>query len=269
MTIIETGSATESPSEDDRGRRRLLVFLKISSLVLLVVALIGTAYTELSTSFPGGPSQGGVLRAEAFYLALVAVPAIWLLILDSLPSTRPNGGRGPSISGAVIGLTCLALGLFFIGPFLFRATSGEIRSAIARSQPPTAAETAYTPEELEAAAEEFVADAAALVGATAVSRPGLATFGDSCRISNLDPGMSFRSTGYLFSTAVGEEDILSTLAATWEAAGYTTESYRRGPDIERPVVRAVGGIMTTADATIVGADDYNLVITFETVCVVE
>ena len=269
MTIIETGSATESPSETNRGRRRLLMFLKISTVLLLVGALIGTAYTELSTSFPGGPSREAVLRAEAVYLALVAVPSIWLLILAIRPVTRANGSRGPSASGIVIGAVCLALGLLFIGPPLLLASTGEIRDAIMRTQQPTAAETAYTPAELAAAADSFVADAAAEVGATAYSRPGLTTDEESCRVSNLDPGVSYRSTGYLFTTSADEEDILSTLAATWESDGYTTESYPRGPDIERPFVRAVGGIMTTAEATIVGADDYNLVISFETVCVVE
>ena len=273
MTTPPRDTDTRETDSADNTRR---VIRKASVLSLFAVlgGVIGTLVAYLSYDIRR-IELGTLVLILSVLLVLVCAAPVRLLVLGRR-HRHLEATRKAALSATVWGVIFLVLGVLAVLPTLAGTAGWLIEDAAARSRPPTAAESEFTPAELRAQAETMITDLAAVADATpsrvpsGTDPPGLRS--EPCVLSNLGPGVIISSSGYRFSTPGESVAALDAVEAYWREAGY--EPRRSGGDrtvdLIHPQVRVFGGAIERMVVYAPNDITYNtLIIDYESVCVAE
>jgi hypothetical protein len=284
-TTAEMFAATDADFELDPAARMIraqIRTLKAVSFIALVVGSIGMLAAVIAEdSFDIG--RNDLLLISIALFIIVTVPPTVLLVLGRRHKRR-EATRGSAISATVAGVICLLLGLITVGPTLVGTATAEIRDAIARTRPVTAAETAYSPADLAVEYQELVDTAAAAGGGVPKAGSDPLVRDHLCQLGNLDNGRSLSGTNF-YLTALSADDALDAIEAAWNETGYSTQRYAEGEypvddyedpdylDHDDPMVTTEGGPFTWASAYVFDGYDaegqLRLYVDYETICVAE
>jgi hypothetical protein len=277
----EPAPAPDSTSDETaRAVRSHIVTWNTLAFVALLGGAVGMFAAVLAANdFDIGRSE--LLWISVTLFIIVTAPPIRLLVLGSR-HRRLESTRSIATSATVWGIICLFFGLLAVGPTLVTTATAEIRDAIARTRPLTAAETAYSPADL---ADEYqhLVDSAAAAGGGVPKVGSEPRFRDNlCELGNLDYGRSLSGTNY-YLTALSADEALDAIEALWTEDGYDTQRYAEGEypitdyedpdylDHDDPMVIIDGGPFTWASAYVYDGYDaegfLRLYVDYETICV--
>jgi hypothetical protein len=221
-------------------------------LTLLAVTPVG-GILSLGVTFVGYLANQIDSEATFFIycvaVLLCAVPALWLVIATIRLGRVTLQRRGLKVSAVVVAGVFLAVGGLVTGPLIADPIGDALDLAIDRSAPPTEAELAYTPSELEQTVEQTITEALAGIPQTH-DEPFIHE--SSCLLSNRTDG-SYYSGRVLVNLDVDSsarwEEAKQPIVANWERMGFLAEpagdgtnylSTSGGP-LERMSLREVGG----------------------------
>ena len=218
----------------------LLVLTPVGGFLSLAVWFVGNIADQID-------SEASVL----FYFVAVllsVVPALWLIVATISLSRITQQRKGIKISALVMAAACLTLCGVVTGPLIADPIGDAIDLAIEQSEPPTEAELAYTPSELERAVEETVAGSLADIP-QAHDEPAI--YADACRLSNRTNGVVYTSTVRIkldIQSLTRWDEARDPIADNWARMGFTIKpmSYptndieTSGGSIERMTFDEVG-----------------------------
>jgi hypothetical protein len=239
------------------GVTALTVLAPLAAAFGLLLAF-GTLLSTLNVTV--GPAQ---ISGYSWALGVGLLPALGLVVVAIT-------GRGFSSTRRYVagffGVLCAAAGLYFTAPLLVDAVVTTTENDRLRELPVGAEEEKYSVSDLRRLSDEFLADSTSTLDRAHPVRP-TGALAEPCALGNLDDGTLLRTLGdQQFWTFDTETAALDAVAKRWELAGLD-------------VSRAGGGLAAHGDdADWLGAAevrwddsavDYNLVISFETICVLD
>jgi hypothetical protein len=285
----EPAPAPDSTSDETaRAVRSHIVTWNTLAFVALLGGAVGMFAAVLAANdFDIGRSE--LLWISVTLFIIVTAPPIRLLVLGSR-HRRLESTRSIATSATVWGIICLFFGLLAVGPTLVTTATAEIRDAIARTRPLTAAETAYSPADLADEYRTLVDDAAAAGGGVPMGSDPIAD-DNLCELGNLDLGRSLKGIEF-YLTDVPVDTALDAIEKLWQENGYTTQRFAENEYMESsfvdgefaadsvdpypigrdyPLVVADGGPFTWASAYVYDGYDaegfLRLYVDYETICV--
>ena len=192
---------------------------------------------------------------------------MWLIVESlRLSSVARNGDQSPRVSGLVTAWVFLVLCLVTSGGAFLRGAAEEVYAAIVRSGPPTAAEIAYTPQELEAEVDRIATESIHVFSAEMPTGEDYHVWEEYCQTSNMRRGVSYLGIIYI-PFAGGEGEFRAPATAGLEGLGLTVTTPPSGLNYAgTPTVSATGGVMEEIDF-IEHLDRGKVSLGFETVCV--
>jgi hypothetical protein len=194
-----------------QSRLRRVVVLRRFTVIALVVSALITVFGIANEDLRGGSSA----LIYYFAVALFAVPSVWLLVAADRMQIRTPDHHGHAVSSALVAGFCLYIGSFISLPLTATNISEQVDVAIARMEPLTATETAYTPDELRSEAEAFAIESLAALRAAPPTAEDIGMHASSCPLSNQSTGTRFFGTIDV-DLDISREEFLQTVTSTWE-----------------------------------------------------
>jgi hypothetical protein len=239
------------------GGTLLTVFAPLATMFGLLLTF-ATMLSSLNVSV--GPDQ---VAGYAWALGFELIPALGLIAIAA--AGRRFSGVRRYVAG-LFGALCVAAGLSFTGPMFVSAVTATVHNDQLRQQPVAPAATQYSVADLRALSTAFLADSTSTLDR---SHPVVPTTPQTmpCTLGNLDEGTTLSPLGpQQYWTFDNEEAALAAVAARWETAGYDVAVDDhclgiRGNDDDW---------LASAEARwIDSAVDYNLEISYETICLAQ
>lgn len=242
--------------------------LKWLSLGAFVISLIVLVSAYLNSQFPGGPSESERTFLYGVAALCAVAPAVWLVVESfRLPRSRKTEEQSPRVSGIVTAGVVFALCAATSGGAFTRAVVEDISDAIVRAGPPTAAEIAYTPQELEAEVDAIVTGSLRIFSQDRPTQEDYLVWDEYCETSNGHAGTSFRGAIGIPATDVGDT-FGGVATAGLEAMGLTVTTAQSGlNEFDEPYVAASGGVMKRMDF-VPHPDRGEVGFVFRSVCVI-
>lgn len=255
---------TVTSNPDNRPRSTTALF--VLSPIAIVAAVIISFMSWLSTAFIGGPEPAEEITTHSVTFLLAVGPAVALLVTGLRVRRSPKSRVS---SATVVGVILIIVGALVTLPMLIGAIAGQVRIAVLRAQPLTAAETEYTPAELRMLVDTFLDDTTS--GLPQITRPPDASSmrEEQCTLSNLSDGVYLTTLGELYRTDATAEAAIAVVRDVWTQAGRDVQTNPSRPGVS---FTADGVFDYVSVVWVEAADpnkpvDYNLDFVFDTVCV--
>jgi hypothetical protein len=208
------GSLVTDSEPTAQSRLRRVVVLRRFTVIALVVSALTTVFGIANEDLRGGSSA----LIYYFAVALFTVPSVWLLLAADRMQIRTPDHHGHAVSSALVAGFCLYIGCFISLPLTAITISEQVDVANARMQPLTAAETAYTPDELRSKAEAIAIESLAALMTTPPAADDIGMHARSCELSNQSTGTSYFGSLDV-DLDVSQEEFLNTVTTTWKDMG--------------------------------------------------
>jgi hypothetical protein len=228
--------------------------------VALVVGLALTFLAYLAPAFSSDADGSTQAVRYAVALAVVLVPSVALIVVAAITAS----GSKRRVVGLTIGAVCAGISLMASGLPFVTSVVDAVEAQRLSALPLTAAETAYSLDDLRQLSAGFIADTTSTLSEVQpVRAEGGNPFG--CELGNLADGNLFSSPrGEEFATADSREQALAAVAQQWRGLGYDVSATDDSVSI--------GGSDWLAEAEaswVAQGGDHNLVITYSSICVAD
>lgn len=239
--------------------------LIVAAPILLVVSVLWAFFTWIGRSYSAGAGLQEWVTISVITVALAVGPGVMLLVIGLI---RRSTGRPRSLAPLVVGALCAGLGLVTAVPMAVTAIAEQGRVSELQSTPLTAEETNWTPDELAALVDEFLADSTGTLTDVKAAPQQAGLYHQSCVLGNLSVGTSLAGVEE-YLTSDDAETALSAIRAQWEAAGFVVHDDNQVDD--HPAIRTDDRdfVQDAAAYWVPGREDYNIAIEISTRCVVD
>jgi hypothetical protein len=208
-------------------KKRLVTHLLWITPVAGFISVVITVAVWLSTQFSGSPDSTGLTAQYGLAVVVFAVPALWLLWTIVRHKTRFADAPGTRTTAAIVAVVFLVLGCLVSVPPLIREATFTIRAAtelaIARQEPPSAAETAYTPGDLERETQDLIEET---MNGLPQTYEVLWVQPETCSLSNRAEGIQYDASVTVdldIQSPTSWEDFRQPVIENWERIGHSVE----------------------------------------------
>jgi hypothetical protein len=193
---------------------------------LLALTPVGTLFSLVATYVGYIADQIGSEASFLFYccaVLLILVPAVWLIVATVKLGRETPPRKGLRVWAASVAGLSLIVGGVVIGPLIAEPIGEAIDLAIDQLEPPTDAELAYSPSELERAVEDTITESLAGIPQT-YDEPFI--HAETCRLSNRRDGVLYTSFVHVnldIQSMTRWDEARDPIVANWERMGFSIE----------------------------------------------